>query len=266
MDKGFYLYCVRSKNDRKFSAKGIGGGKISVIPYQNLETIVSEVSLTEFGSKGIQKKAKEDLGWIKEKAQIHEQVIEEAMKKGGEIIPVIPMKFGTIFKTKENLLKTFEKHYSNFKKTLEDLTGKQEWAVKVYVIDKEKFAEEIKRKDEEVKKLKEGAASEPEGVKYFLEKRIDEEVSKKISEKLDIYIKDIFQIFYHFSVKEPVINKLLPEELTGKGREMISNVSYLVQKERLDEFQKTVKRLHDYYSSKGLWIEYTGPWPPYNFI
>lgn len=266
MDKGFYLYCIRAKTNHKFSPKGIDGGKIFTIPYQDLKAVVSAVSLAKFGSKEIQKKAKEDLGWIKEKALVHEQTIEEAMKDGGEIIPVIPMKFGTIFKTKENLLKTFKKHYSDFKKTIEDLTGKQEWAVKVYVIDKGKFAEEIKKEDEEVKKLKEGAASEPEGVKYFLEKRINEEVSKKISQKLDVYIKDIFQIFYHFSAKEPVINKLLPEELTGKGKEMISNVSYLVPVEKLDEFQKTVKRIHDYYSPKGLWLECTGPWPPYNFI
>lgn len=266
MDKGLYLYCIRTKNGHKFSVKGIQGGRISIIPYKNLETIVSEVSLKEFGSEEIQNKAREDLKWIAEKAQIHEQVIERAMNKGGETISVIPMKFGTIFKNKENLLKTVKKHYSEFKKTLDNLLGKEEWGLKVYLIDKERFVDEIKREDEEIKKIKEEMISKPEGIKYFLEKEIDKKVSKKITEKLDEYVKNIFPILSSFSVREPAINKILPQEFTGKGKEMIFNTASLVSKEKVEEFQKVVKRLHEYYYSKGLWLECTGPWPPYNFI
>ncbi len=135
--KGFYLYCIRGKTDSEFSGEGIGGGEIFAIPYQDLKAVVSEVSLEEFGSEEIQRKAREDLKWIKEKAQLHEQVIEEAMgypRKSAlraerapirvnppGITAVIPMKFGTIFKTKENLKGTLKKYYSKFKKTLENL-------------------------------------------------------------------------------------------------------------------------------------------------
>ncbi len=133
MDKGLYLYCIRTKTKNKFSAEGIDGGEIFATSYQDLEAIVSEVSLEEFGSEEIQRKAQEDLKWIKEKAQLHEQAVEEAMKNGDEILSIIPMKFGTIFKTKEKLAETLKKYYSKFKKTLENLVGKQEWAVKVYL-------------------------------------------------------------------------------------------------------------------------------------
>lgn len=266
MDKSFYLYCIRAKNGHKFSVKGINRGRISIIPYKNLETIVSEVSLKEFGSEEIQSKAQEDLKWITEKAQIHEQVIEQVMNKGGKTIPVIPMKFGTIFKSKESLLKTVKQHYSEFKKTLDNLSGKEEWGLKVYLIDKERFANEIKQEDEEIQKIKEEMISKPEGIKYFLEKEIAEKVSKKIAEKSDEYVKDISQIFSPFSMREPVINRILPQELIGKGKEMIFNTAYLVSKEKIEEFQKAVKRLHEYYYPKGLWLECTGPWPPYNFV
>ena len=266
MDKGLYLYCIRAKNSHKFSAKGINGGRVFIIPYKNLETIVSEVSLKEFDSEEIQSKAQEDLKWIAEKAQIHERVIDQAMNKGGETIPVIPMKFGAIFKNKENLLKTVKQHYSEFKKTLDNLSGKEEWGLKVYLIDKERFADEIKREDKEIQKIREEMISKPEGLKYFLEKEIDEKISKKIAEKSDEYIKDIFQILSPFSVREPVINKILPQELAGKGKEMIFNTACLVSKEKVEEFQKAVKRLHKYYYPKGLWLECTGPWPSYNFV
>jgi len=108
--------------------------------------------------------------------------------------------------------------------------------------------------------------SKPEGVKYFLEKKIEEKISEKIDEQLDKYIKDIYNIFFPFSTEKPVINKLLPEGLTDKRKEMISNISYLIPEGKVGEFQGTVKRLHEYYSPKGLWLESTGPWPPYSFV
>ena len=55
--KGFYLYCIRPKTDSKFSAKGISGGEVYTVPYQDLEAVVSDVSLEEFGSEEIQKKS-----------------------------------------------------------------------------------------------------------------------------------------------------------------------------------------------------------------
>ena len=63
-----------------------------------------------------------------------------------------------------------------------------------------------------------------------------------------------------------MINKLLPEGLSDKGEEMVLNVSFLISREKLEEFQKVVRRLHDYYFPEGLWVEYTGPWPPFSFV
>lgn len=92
--------------------------------------------------KKFKKKAQEDIAWIKEKAQNHEKVIEEAMGMGS----VIPMQFGVIFKTKENLEETLSKHFDQFKQSLEKLTGKQEWGLKVF-FKKETFLEKLlKRK------------------------------------------------------------------------------------------------------------------------
>ena len=205
MDKGFYLYCIRARSDSGLSAEGIGGGEIFAIPYQDLEAVVSEVSLKEFGSEEIQKKAQEDLGWIKEKALIHQNVVQEAMElrdlpyplqvdplKNKGLKAVIPMKFGTIFKTTENLEATLKKYYSKFKQSLENLKGKQEWSVKAY-LNRKTFENEVKKVSKVVQEKEREIAQLPEGVAYFAQKQIDEATSKEADRALQNYTENFFE-------------------------------------------------------------------------
>ncbi len=273
--KGLYLYCIRprtrtssvrgkEKSNCGFSAEGIGGGEIFAIPYQDLEAIVSEVSLEEFGSEEIQKKAQEDLKWIKEKAQLHEQVVEEAMKKGDEILSIIPMKFGAIFKTKEKLEETLKKYYSKFKKTLESLAGKQEWAVKAYLNHKA-FKEEVKKISSVIREKEKEIAQLSEGMAYFMQKQIDEAVSKEADKALENYTENFFETFKKHAVAGTK-GKILEKELTGKSLPMILNAIFLVSEEKLENFIREINKLNQEYKPKGFNFEYSGPWPPYNFI
>jgi adenylate kinase family enzyme len=262
--KGFYLYCIKGKSNSRFSLEGIGGGEIFTIPYQDLEAVASEVSLEEFGSEEIQRKAQEDLKWIKEKAQLHEQVVEEAMKKGDEILSIIPMKFGTIFKTKEKLEETLKKYYSKFKKTIESLAEKQEWTVKVY-LNRRAFQEEVKKVSPVIREKEKEIAQYPEGMAYFMQKQIDDVVSKEANKVLQDYGKNFFEDLKKY-VEASTKGKILEKELTGKTLPMVLNMIFLVSKEKLEDFVKEIDKLNRDYKPQGFNFEYSGPWPPYNFI
>lgn len=256
-----YLYCLADKAKEKFSSKGINKKKVYTLPYKDITAVVTEVDSQEFDPKKVKTKL-EDSAWTEEKVRNHESVIREAMEGG----PVIPLKFLTLYKSKikiENLLK---KQYRQFRNLLDKLKGKTEWGLKVYVVDKENLVEAIKKEDEEIIKMKVELSEKPEGVKYFLEKKMQERISEKISAQLDKYLKDIFEIFLPFSTEKPVINKLFPVGLADEGKEMILNVSYLVPDEKTGEFQRTVRKTDEFYYPKGLWLEFSGPWPPYNFV
>jgi len=262
--KGLYIYCIRVKIDAKFSIKGMEGGKIFTIPYQNLEAVVSEVSLEKFSSKEIQRKAQEDLKWITEKAQLHEKVVGQAMKKRERSISVIPMKFGTIFKTKERLEETLKKHYFQFKETLKNLAGKQEWGVKVYLKQKP-FKEEIKKVSPVVQEKEKEIASLPEGVAYFLQKQIDDAVTKEADKILEKYIENFFATLKKYA-EVGTKGKILEKELTGKSLPMVLNAIFLVSEKKLKDFLKEIDNLNKEFEIKGFTFEYSGPWPPYNFI
>lgn len=261
--KGLYLYCIKGKSDSVFNSEGIDGGKIFTVPEQNLEAVVSEVSLEEFGSEEIQRKAQKDLGWIKEKALTHEKIIEEAMGKE-KIIPVIPMQFGVIFKTKENLEETLKKHCGQFRNSLEKLKGKQEWSVKAYLNHKT-FKEEVKKVSPVVQEKEKEIARFPEGVAYFAQKQIDEAVSKEADRTFQNYGENFFEALKKYA-EAGTKGKILEKEFTGKSLPMALNMIFLVSEEKLEDFIKEIDKLNRDYKPKGFNFEYSGPWPPYNFI
>lgn len=259
-----YLYCLRKKTPALVKAvKTIDEGEAYTVLYKELEAVVSPVDLKEFGSEEIQKKAQEDVNWIKEKAQIHEHVIEKAMGVGEKIIPVIPMKFGTIFKTKGNLDRMMGKYYSKFKVNIEKLKGKQEWGVKVY-LDEEVFEKQLE-KSEAVRKKQKEITSLPKGMDFFAKKQIEEVIKKEKNRKLEKIVQQVFT-----SLQKPAVKanqgKNLDKAITGKKEPMVLNVNLLIRKEKVAEFQKEVKGLKTKYQNQGLIIQESGPWPPYNFV
>ncbi|MDI6761747.1 MAG: GvpL/GvpF family gas vesicle protein [Thermodesulfobacteriota bacterium] len=264
--EGLYLYCIREKTDTHcFSAKGIDEkGEVFVIPFRKLEAVVSNVSVEEFASEEIQKKAKEDLSWIKEKVVAHEKVIEEAMRKDDKFLSVIPMKFGTIFKERVRLEETLKKDYFKIKKVLDRIRGKQEWSVKVYLKDREKIEQLIKEKNEAIKEKEEEIASLPEGIAFFMEEELKEVISKEVEKELS----NAAEVLFERLGKQPVASvkgKILYKELTGRQEPMILNAAYLISEEKIEGFKNEAEKLNKEIQTK-FYLEYSGPWPAYNFV
>lgn len=264
--EGLYLYCIRERaDDRSFSAKGIDGeGEVFILPYQELEVVVSRVSLNEFTSDEIKKRAQEDLNWIKEKALAHERVVEEAMRKNGRALSLIPMRFGTIFKDRAGLEEIFKKDYFKIMEVCERIRGKQEWGVKVYLKERKRFEQEIRGKNEEIKAMERELATLPEGMAYFMEEELKEVISKEAEKELHNMTESFFKSFKKEAVAS-IKNKTLEKELTGKSDPMVLNAAYLVPGERIVDFKKRLDDLNQQIQKRGFYLEYSGPWPAYNF-
>lgn len=265
--EGLYFYCIREKtgDSSAISAKGIDGEEEAyTLPFRELEAVISKVSLEEFGSEEIQRNAQENLKWIKEKAVIHEEIIEEAMRKDGNILNLIPMRFGTIFENKLRLEETLDKDYSKIKEILERIRGKEEWSVKVYLRDKTKFEHLLKEKNEAIKEKEKEVASLPEGMAFFMEEDLREVISKEVERELSNDTEALFGGLKKHAVAS-VKNRILEKELTGRQEPMILNAAYLVLEEKIEDFKKEAKDLNQQIQGKGFFLELSGPWPAYNF-
>jgi hypothetical protein len=262
-----YLYCLReySKDSSIASIKSIDGeGEVFVIPFRELEAIASEVSLDIFTSEEIQRKAREDLNWIKEKALTHARVIQEAMGKDHDCLAIIPMKFGIIFEDVSGLEKVLHENYSKFLKVLERVRGKQEWSVKLYLKDREVFEEKTKEKNDFIKEKEREIASLPEGMAYFMEEELKAVISKEVGQELDKIAASLHETLGRQAV-DSVRCKILGKELTRRLDPMILNMAYLLQEEKIGDFKIEVKTFNKEMKALGLSAEHSGPWPPYNF-
>jgi len=265
--EGLYLYCLREKTESAsaFSTKGIDGeGEAFVLIYSELEAVVSKVPLDVFDSEAVQSKAQEDLGWVKEKAVSHEKVIEEAMRENDKILSVLPMGFGTIFKDEVRIKEALNKDYSKIKKVLERIKGKQEWGVKVYLKDKKKFEGIIKEKNEAIKEKEKEIADLPEGMAFFMEEELKEVISKEADRELNNIVDGLFERLAKQSV-DAIKNNILEKELTGRAEPMVLNSAYLISEEKVKDFKRNAVSLNQEIKTKGLYLEYSGPWPAYNF-
>jgi hypothetical protein len=266
MKNGFYLYCIRLKTDEPIAVlKTISGeGKVQIISCQDLEAIVSEVSLEEFDSDEIQKKAEGNLDWIKEKALIHEEVIEKAMRNyNSNIIPVIPLQFGVIFKTIEKLQEQLRRNLEKFRKSLEYLTGKQEWCVKAF-LNQKVFDEFLENGSAELLAKKKEAESLPKGMAFFAKKQATALIDQIKEKELDIIIDEISECLTPLAANF-IKAKILEKDFTGMGEIMILNGFYLLDELKLNDFHKKVEELKGKFNPIGIEMNLSGPWPSYHF-
>lgn len=259
---GFYIYCVRGgKEAEKIKAKGIEfGNEAYPIPFKDIEAIASEIDLSKFNAKTIKEKLQEDAKWTEKNVRRHHEVVAEANKTN----TVIPMKFGTLYKTKRSLEKMLAKYYGKFKKLLGRLKGKQEWGVKGY-LEYKKFAEILKKKSKEIQKLEKKRSSIPEGMKWYVDRKSDELISGQIEYEIEEELKRIIDKLEKMA-DAVRLNDLLPKELSEPGKDMILNAACLVGNDALDEFKKMMAGIAAECGAIGITLMLTGSWPPYNFV
>ena len=186
------------------------------------------------------------------------------MRENGKALSLIPMRFGTIFKEKVSLEQTLNKDYTKIREVLERIRGKQEWSVKVYLKDRRKFEQVIKEKNETIKEMERKIVDLPEGMAFFMEEELKEVIYEELDKALNNIVEGLFEYFKKQSIAS-VKNKILEKELTGRQEPMVFNVAYLISEEKIEDFNKDAQRLNQEIQANGFCLEYSGPWPAYNF-
>lgn len=260
--KGFYIYCVCIGADAgKIKAGGVEFGLVPrAIAFKDIEAIVSEVDLSKFNAKTIKDKLQEDAKWTEKNVKRHHEVIAEANKTRA----VIPMKFGTLYKTKKNLEAMLAKYYRKFKNLLLRLKDKQEWGVKGY-LEYEKFAGILKNKNKEIRKLEKKRSSVSEGMKWYVDRKSDEMIAGQLEHEVEEELKKIVDKLERHA-QAIKLNDLLPKVVGEPGKDMILNAACLVRNDALDSFRASFEELAKKCAASGIILEMTGPWPPYNFV
>lgn len=238
--RGKYVYCIiRTKEPLRFGPIGIGAQptEVHTIAFKDIAAVVSDTPIEVHDP-------------TRENVLAHEQVNETVMRK----LTVIPMSFGTVFKTRDDIVELLRSAYDAFSDVLEKMEDKVEFGLKV-LWDRDVILKAIENEDEDVRRLKKEISSQ-KGTTYFARMQYGRMIDAALQVRSERYVADIFDQLRDVSVASRA-NKLI-------GDKMIMNAAFLVSRDRENAFDARVKKIGAKYDK--LTFKYTGPWPPYNFV
>jgi hypothetical protein len=241
-DEGKYVYCViKTANPREFGPIGIGEGAnvVYTVHHLDLAAVVSDTPIRIYDP-------------TRENVLAHELVNETVMRE----FTVIPMSFGTIFRTKDDIVELLKSTYKAFDDVLDKMRGKIEFGLKV-LWDRDKVISRLEQSDDEIRRLKEEITNNAQSSTYFARMQLGRLVEAALESTANGYVMDI-----HESLKPVAVASRSNKPI---GDRMIMNTAYLVERPREQEFDEAVKAVSHKYEEL-LSFKYTGPWPPYNFV
>lgn len=254
MGEGLYVYCIIPTSKISLVEEGI-----RIISHKEIAAVVEETTIDEFQEDTFKTKVETDPKWLEEKVLHHNNVISKYAEK----TTVIPMKFGTIFKSEKTLQDMLEEKYRDFLGIILNLDGKEEWGIKVFCqIDKLK--EHLIHTNQNMIDIDTAMKDKSEGAVYFLKRKKESLLAEASDKKINEHASSIYGELAKVA-DDSCLNKLQPRELTKREAEMILNGAYLIVKEKVDEFKSKVSELQKIYGDSGLELEISGPWPPYSF-
>jgi Gas vesicle synthesis protein GvpL/GvpF len=238
--RGKYVYCIIEATDPlRFGPIGIGAepSEVYTVHYRDLAAVVSDAPL-------------EVLDSTRENVLAHERVNETVMREH----TVIPMSFGTIFKTREDIVELLRSAAEAFGDVLNKMQNKLEFGLKV-LWDRDQAIREIESDDEDISRLKKEISSQ-KGPTYFARMQYGRLVDAALQSRSERYVSEILDELRDVSVASR-INKPI-------GDKMIMNAAFLISREKESAFDAKVKSIASRFDK--LTFKYTGPWPPYNFV
>jgi len=240
--EGRYVYGVISTREPvQFGKIGIGGlGELVYsVHHGDIAAVVSKTPVFIFDPN-------------RDNALAHEHVIESVMKQ----FTVIPMSFGTVFRTDDDIKEVLKSIYPSLKDVLKQMEGKVEFGLKV-TWDRDQIIEELKREDEEIHRFHQEITRKHLQSTYLARMQLGRMIDKALADRAAQYVREIYEGLRTACVASRD-NKPI-------GDKMILNAAFLIQRDREEEFDAAVNRIAKRFGSH-LNFKYTGPWPPYNFV
>jgi hypothetical protein len=197
-----------------------------------------------------------DLEWLGVRAARHEQVVRRLMQSRD----VVPLKFATLYTSRERVEEVLESRYREFTCLLERIAGREEWGVKVYA-DVEQIGRACARSEADLIPKRIAAASAGEA--YFLQKK----KQKRIAEEARQWAADARDAIYATLLRSAVeCRRTRFLHPAPPARELpVLSAALLVGRGQAAHLQAAAERLEALYRAERLRIELSGPWAPYHF-
>src|SRR5947209_11369415 len=193
--RGKYVYCIIEASDPlRFGPIGLGANpsEVYTVHFKTLAAVVSDAPLEVVDS-------------TREHVLAHERVNETVMREH----TVIPMSFGTIFKTREDIVELLRSAAEAFGDVLNKMQNKLEFGLKV-LWDRDQAIGEVEGADEDIRRLKKEISGQ-KGPTYFARMQYGRLVDSALQARSERYVGNILEELRDVSVASR-INKAIGDK------------------------------------------------------
>lgn len=262
-----YLYgVVRAEKaglTRDLSQGGLlPGNAVRMIPFDGLVALVSDVPKATFTKAALAERL-QDQAWVQAQVLDHHRVLASL-----PTAPVLPFKFCTLFTDEAALLRALKRYRGDLHAAFGVVEGAREWGVKLSV-DYKTLCAHLTATAPHLVQIARRVATVGSGTAFFLRRKLE-----TLAREAAVGSAADRAGAVHRALAETVrANKVQPIGTAasrdgsniGSGRELLSNVAYLVPLDAEEHFKQTITALARRHMGAGLSFDVVGPLPPYSF-
>ncbi|MFC0471390.1 GvpL/GvpF family gas vesicle protein [Halalkalibacter kiskunsagensis] len=239
---GIYIFCgIQTEANDEFGVIEIEGENrdLFAIHYKDAAIVAAEVPMKIYHPN-------------KDNLLMHQHAVSLVVKKNETVIPV---SFGNVFQSKEDVGVLLENLYPQFEKLFPAIKGKIEVGLKV--IGKSEWIKSQVSENSQIEKMAEAVRGKTEAASYYERIRLGGAAQKLLAGLQNEVKQEVFDPL-HESAEAAKSNDPI-------GEKMLLNASFLIDRDKEEEFDQKVNEAHDEWKDK-VEFNYTGPWPAYNFV
>lgn len=259
-DPVLYIYAViDAPSEPPALPAGIDAASVGVIADGAVAALVSEVDASVYAGPEIESRTA-DLEWLGPRARSHDEVVTWASDRGA----AVPLPMFTMFRDRESVRSMLRERSAALSRGLERVRGHQEYGVRLFRID-EALAAHLAELSPRIGELERSAAAAAPGQRYLLGRKIEGERTNELRRiGAEVAQRSLEELSRHAA--DVVLDTLPRRTLEGMAGTAVLNASFLLRRDRVDEFRAALTALVGEYEPRGFRFEFTGPWPPYHFV
>jgi hypothetical protein len=254
-----YVYCVVRGALPPVVASAVdpmpGGGTPRALPIAaDKWLVVADVPLKAFGQDALNKRL-QDVDWMSRCGVAHQAVIESFIGSDA----VVPMTLFTIFANDARALAEAKKDAARLDASLDRVTGRVEWVVRVVRGDAPASVGTAAAADTPA------AGAAPRSGREFLQAKVNQrQAARRAAEETNQAVRGLFTALS--DVADDVSDRTEALTAGALGSTALLDAAFLVARTAEPRFEQAARRAAQPLADRGFRVSVTGPWPCYSFV
>ena len=259
MAEVIYVYgLVPETPETRFPA-GIEDFAVSVLASGGFRALVSRLPESDYGADAVARNSA-DVSWLSPRAMAHDRVLTWAQEHGG----VIPFPMFSLFTSDGALGASLRERANALRHAFERVRDADEFGVRVHRRDAV-MLRSIDQLDPAIGALRGEADAASPGQRYLLDRKIAEQSKTAVRTAGQRIAREILERLTRHA-RQALSRPLVPDPERASEATMILNGAFLVDRGATTAFRAAVADCIRAWEDTGITLEFTGPWPPYNFV